>query len=134
MCVSMLGGLCSQPPLSIPRMWSDGSLACPQLFLFSLFMLGLVPKRHSRTFPEESGPKPGCSCSVAQSCLTPSDPMDFSLPGSSIHGIFQASAGDLRELPRVPLRGEGSCGGWKIPWMEEPGRLKSMELLRVRYY
>ena len=27
---------------------------------------------------------------VAQSCPTPSDPMDFSLPGSSIHGIFQA--------------------------------------------
>ena len=26
----------------------------------------------------------------AQSCLTPSDPMDRSLPGSSIHGIFQA--------------------------------------------
>ena len=27
---------------------------------------------------------------IAQSCLTPSDPMDCSLPGSSIHGIFQA--------------------------------------------
>ena len=27
---------------------------------------------------------------VAQLCLTPSDPMDCSLPGSSIHGIFQA--------------------------------------------
>ena len=27
---------------------------------------------------------------VAQSCLTLSDPMDCSLPGSSIHGIFQA--------------------------------------------
>ena len=27
---------------------------------------------------------------VAQSCPTLSDPMDFSLPGSSIHGIFQA--------------------------------------------
>ena len=26
----------------------------------------------------------------AQSCLTPSDPMDCSLPGFSIHGIFQA--------------------------------------------
>ena len=26
----------------------------------------------------------------SQSCLTPSDPMDCSLPGSSIHGIFQA--------------------------------------------
>ena len=27
---------------------------------------------------------------VAQSCLTFRDPMDCSLPGSSIHGIFQA--------------------------------------------
>ena len=27
---------------------------------------------------------------VAQSCLTVSDPMDCSPPGSSIHGIFQA--------------------------------------------
>ena len=27
---------------------------------------------------------------VVQSCLTPSDPMDCSPPGSSIHGIFQA--------------------------------------------
>ena len=27
---------------------------------------------------------------VAQSCPTPSDPMDYSLPGPSIHGIFQA--------------------------------------------
>ena len=27
---------------------------------------------------------------VAQSCLALSDPMDCSLPGSSVHGIFQA--------------------------------------------
>ena len=27
---------------------------------------------------------------VAQSCPTLSDPMDCSLPGSSIHGVFQA--------------------------------------------
>ena len=27
---------------------------------------------------------------VAQSCPTPSDPMDCSLPASSVHGIFQA--------------------------------------------
>ena len=26
---------------------------------------------------------------VAQSCPTSSDPMDCSLPGSSVHGIFQ---------------------------------------------
>ena len=30
---------------------------------------------------------------VAQSCPTPSDPMDCSLPGFSIHGIFQAGVG-----------------------------------------
>ena len=29
-------------------------------------------------------------CSVAQSCPTLYDPMDCSLPGSSVHGIFQA--------------------------------------------
>ena len=27
---------------------------------------------------------------VVQSCLTLRDPMDYSLPGSSVHGIFQA--------------------------------------------
>ena len=27
---------------------------------------------------------------VAQSCPTPSNPMDCTLPGSSVHGIFQA--------------------------------------------
>ena len=35
---------------------------------------------------------------VAQSCPTLSDPMDRSLPGSSVHGIFQA-----RVLEWVPL-------------------------------
>ena len=50
-----------------------------------------------------SGRSPGVGChfllqcikvksesEVAQSCLTLSDPMDCSPPGSSIHGIFQA--------------------------------------------
>ena len=32
----------------------------------------------------------GCESEVAQSCLTLCDPMHCSLPGSSIHGIFQA--------------------------------------------
>ena len=31
-----------------------------------------------------------CESEVAQSCLTLCDPMDCSLPGSSVHGIFQA--------------------------------------------
>ena len=32
-----------------------------------------------------------CESEVAQLCLTLSDPMDCSLPGSSIHGIFWAT-------------------------------------------
>ena len=35
-------------------------------------------------------PSPMHESEVAQSCRTLSDPMDCSLPGSSIHGIFQA--------------------------------------------
>ena len=35
-------------------------------------------------------PSPTRESEVAQSCLTLSDPMDCSPPGSSIHGIFQA--------------------------------------------
>ena len=30
-----------------------------------------------------------CACSITQSCLTIHDPIDCSLPGSSVHGIFQ---------------------------------------------
>ena len=39
---------------------------------------------------------------VAQSCLTLRDPMDCSLPGSSIHGIFQAR---VREWVAIAFSG-----------------------------
>ena len=38
---------------------------------------------------------------VAQSCLTLSDPMACSLPGSSIHGIFQARVLESVTVPAV---------------------------------
>ena len=41
---------------------------------------------------------------VAQSCLTLRDPMDCSLPGSFVHGIFQARVQDglpLRFPPQI---------------------------------
>ena len=44
-----------------------------------------------------------CAWSVAQSCLTLCDPMDFSLPGSSVHAILQA--GILEWLAMPFLRG-----------------------------
>ena len=46
---------------------------------------------------------------VAQSCLTLSDPMDYSLPGSSIHGIFQARVlewGAIAFSRGVPTQGQ----------------------------
>ena len=39
---------------------------------------------------------------VAQSCPTPSDPMDCNLPGSSVHGIFQARVLEWGGLPYDP--------------------------------
>ena len=45
---------------------------------------------------------------VPQSCLTLSDPMDCSPPGSSVHGIFQARVLEWVPLPS-PLKALGFC-------------------------
>ena len=49
---------------------------------------------------------------VAQSCLTLSDPMDCSLPGSSVRGIFQARIlewGTIAFSERLVFTKEGNC-------------------------
>ena len=51
--------------------------------------LGFSRQEHWSGLPFPS-PMRESESEVAQSCLTLSDPMDYSLPGSSIHGIFQA--------------------------------------------
>ena len=52
----------------------------------------LVAKRtRSIDFPEETMKQsPMFCCLVAKSCPTLCDPMDYSLPGSSVHGSLQA--------------------------------------------
>ena len=45
---------------------------------------------------------------VAQSCLTLSDPMDCSPPGSSVHGIFQVR---VLELGAIAFSGRYGIGG-----------------------
>ena len=42
---------------------------------------------------------------VAQSCPTPSNPMDCSLPGSSVHGIFQAKVLEWGAIAFSVMRG-----------------------------
>ena len=53
-----------------------------------------------------------------------------------------ANAGDIRDAGSIPRWGRSPGGGhgsplsilaWRIPWTEEPGRLQSMELQRVRH-
>ena len=51
--------------------------------------LGFSRQEHWSGLPFPS-PMHESESEVAQSCPTPRDPMDCSLPGSSIHGIFQA--------------------------------------------
>ena len=43
---------------------------------------------------------------VPQSSLTLSDPMDCSLPGSSIHGIFQATVLEWGAISLLPKNGQ----------------------------
>ena len=51
---------------------------------------------------------------VAESCSTLSDPMDCSLPGSSVHGIFQA-----RVLEWGAIAFSGNCSGtWLLIVLE----------------
>ena len=86
--------------------------------------------------------------------------MDCSLPGSSIHGIFQARVlewvaisfsvklysnhliltkvmyynldlNGIRRLMEKAMATHSSTLAWKIPWVEEPGRLQSMGSGRV---
>ena len=57
--------------------------------------MGLIAREEAPMWPKEGGLARGLAESeseseVAQSCLTLCDPMDCSLSGSSIHGIFQA--------------------------------------------
>ena len=99
-----------------------------------------------------------CVCARVRSAVT--DSVDCSPPGSSVHGIIQAripewvafsySRGSSwpRDYNRVSCIGgqisltlcylgekkmatHSSTLAWKIPWTEEPGRLRSMGSLRV---
>ena len=96
---------------------------------------------------------------VVQSCPTLSDPTDCSLPGSSIHGIFQAivlewgaitfSVNPIKLLSffspqshflllylifmEKAMTTHSSTLAQKIPWAEGPGGLQSMGSLRVKH-
>ena len=53
---------------------------------------------------------------VTQSCPTLSDPMDCSLPGSSIHGIFQARVLEWVAIALVDPQSPDSSQDEVLPW------------------
>ena len=62
-----------------------------------------------------------------QSCPTLCDPMDCSLPGFSILGIFQARVLDWGAIAfSEEMATHPSIIDWEIPWTEEPGMLQSL--------
>ena len=86
---------------------------------------------------------------VAQLCLTPSDPMDCSPPGSSVHGICQARVLEWAAIAfsimcfsisyclkhfyalEKEMATHSSVLAWRIPGMGEPGGLTSLGSHRV---
>ena len=75
---------------------------------------------------------------VAEWCLTLSDPMDCSLPGSSVHGIAEGRTqlSDFTFTFHFPalekeMATHSSVLAWRIPGTEEPGGLPSLGLHRV---
>ena len=54
---------------------------------------------------------------VAQSCPTLNDPMDCSLPGSSVHGIFQARVLEWGAIAYCKLNKQGdNIQPWRTPF------------------
>ena len=60
--------------------------------------------------------------------------LNMGFPGGSVVKNPPANARDTGSISgsgRSP--GHSNILAWEIPWKEEPGRLQSMELQRVRY-
>ena len=55
---------------------------------------------------------------VAQSCPTLSDPMDCSLPGSSIHGIFQARVLEWGAMKANLAKGQDLAESVRRQWLK----------------
>ena len=65
----------------------------------------------------------------------------YGFPGGAVVNNLPANSGDAKDMDSIPGSGKSHGGrheisastlAWKIPWTEEPGRLQSMGLQRVR--
>src|SRR5574337_1250694 len=98
------------PPVSLPHRWQPTRLRCPWDSPGKNTGVGCYFFLQCMKVKSES--------EVTQSCPTLSDPMDCSLPGSSVHGICQA-----RVLEWVAIAFSIIIGDWntKVGSQEIPG-------------
>ena len=90
--------------------WALGLQNTSQILDFKWLWSGPIKKSIGQVYEV-------CMFSVAQSCLTLCSSMDYSLPGSSVHGIFQARI--LEGLP-FPSPGNPPNPGVKPSSLESP--------------
>ena len=57
--------------------------------------------------------------------------LDF--PSGSVENNLPANAGDARDMVLIPGSGRPPILAWRIPWTEEPCRLQSTGLQRVKH-
>ena len=69
--------------------------------------------------------------SAGMAYLCSSYPHDFS--GGSDSKVSAYNAGDQVQSLEKAVATHSSTLAWKIPWTEEPGRLQSMGMRRVRH-
>ena len=86
---------------SCVRLWATPEMAAHQ----APPSLGFSRQEHWSGLPFPS-PVRESKSEVAQSCLTLSNPVDFSLPGSSVHGILQAR---VLEWGAIEVLNQGAC-------------------------
>ena len=93
---------------------------CSHIHLFKIGSLSLCNSLRVRTLK--------CYVLVAQSCVALYDPMDCSLPGSSVHGIFQARIMEWvaisfsRDLPEPEIKPMSPALAGRFFTTEEPGK------------
>ena len=71
------------------------------------------------------------ACLVAQSCPTLYDPIDYSLPGSSVHGILQARIPEYVAFLLFPSLWEGH---FPDPGIESGSTLTTEEVIQERVW
>ena len=100
----------------------------PPSWVLSCWQLGACELPRAHWLP---GGRYGCLLSVPKLYLTPWDPVDYSLPGSSIHGVFLART--LEWVVISSSRRSSQLRGWTLHWQADSLLLSHTRSPRKKY-